>query len=310
MAYEYEFIKHIEGTNFKTFFTSISRRLHHWHYDMELLLIIEGSVAFNTAEKQYILKKDDLFLINRNEIHSLTRTKEANTILAIQIYPRFCREYFPKMQRVKFLKHHIQNSLYPDCWKEVRKCLTEIVMAYYKKEDGYQFKLMSILNMLLYHLLQYVPYEYVEEDKIFAEEKNLERLNRIINYIQENYMYKISLKELAASENLDMYYLSHLIKRNLGISFQQYLNKIRLEKAVELFTSTNRKSLDVCIESGFSDYRYLSKMFIKEYGCTPSQYKSQYKNIETGISSSDNEDQHIIYDQNEALEKLIQYLGM
>lgn len=61
MAYEYEFIKHMEGMHFKTFFISINRRLYHWHYDIELLLIIEGSVVVNTATKQYFLKKDDLF---------------------------------------------------------------------------------------------------------------------------------------------------------------------------------------------------------------------------------------------------------
>ena len=307
MTYEYEFIKHMKGTQFKIFFISINRRLYHWHYDVELLLITEGSVAVNTAKEQYLLKKDDLFLINSNEIHSLTRTKETNTILAIQFDPKFSKAYYPKLQRLKFLDKHINNNEYPECWKEVKKCLTDIVMNYYKKENGYQLKLMSALNMMIYYLLQYVHYKDIAEDKLFIEEKNLERLNRVINYIQENYMNKISLKDLAVNENLDMYYLSHFIKKQLGISFQHYLNKVRLEKAVDLMTQTNWKNLDICFESGFSNYRYMSKMFIKEYGCTPPQYKLQYKNLEPVIFASDTEEQHRFIDQNEAIEILVQY---
>lgn len=309
MAHEYEFIKHFEGTYFKTFFINISHRLYHWHSDIELLLIIEGSVIINTAKKQYELHKDDIFLINRNEIHSLTRTKETNTIIALQFDPKFCNKYFPRLQRLKFIDKHIRKHDCADVWNELRKYFTEIVMDYINKDNGYQLKLMSTLNMFIYSLLNHLQYEEIEEDKINVQEKNLVRLNRIINYIQDNYMNKISLKNLAASENLDMYYLSHFIKKQLGISFQEYLNKIRLEKAVDLISCTNKKHLDICIECGFSDYRYLSKLFLEEYGCTPSQYKLEYKNIHPVPSNINSEEQQQRYiDQNESLEKFIRYL--
>lgn len=303
--YEYEFIKHPEGTYFKTFLIHINHRLYHWHEDIEMLFLVEGSVWVDTGKTQYLLNRNDLLIINRNEIHSLTRTKETNTICAIQFNPRFCKSYYPKLQRIKFLDQYINQNTRPECWESLKNRLIAIVMDYYKKEDGYQLKLMSALNMMIYYLLQHLNYEYVAEDKFFAEEKNLERLNRIINYIQENYMNNISLKDLASQEDLDMYYLSHLIKKSLGISFQHYLNKVRLGKAVDLLTQTDRKNLDICIECGFSDYRYLSKMFIQEYGCTPSQYKLQCKDSEPLTFNADIQDQHIVSNQLEVLTKLL-----
>ncbi len=309
MDFEYEFIKHFDGTLFKTFFISINHRLYHWHSDIELLLIIEGSVILNTAQQKYELKKDDLFLVNRNEIHSLARTKENNTILALQFTPKFCNSYFPTLQRIKFVDRHLKSDGYPDLWKEIRKYLTDIVMDYYKKDNGYQLKLMSNLNMIVFRLLSDIGYEEIDEDKIFSEEKSLTRLNRIINYIQENYMNKISLKDLATKENLDMYYLSHFIKKKLGVSFQEYVNKVRLEKAVDLIVHTNKKHLDICIECGFSDYRYLSKLFFKEYGCKPFSYKIEYKDLYPTFLSNDSEEQQRFIDINEALDKFIQYLN-
>lgn len=307
MAYEYEFIKHIEGAYSKAFLISINRRLYHWHNDIELLLVLEGSVVVNTSVCQYFLKKDDIFLINSNEIHSLTRNEEANIILAIQFDPKLSKSYFPKLQRLKFLDKLIDKRESPQCWEKIRKGLADFMTDYYKKEYGYQFKLISTLNMLIYNLLQYMRHEFIVEDMLFNEQKNLERLNRIIIYIQENYANKVSLKDLAAAENLDMYYLSHFIKKQLGISFQQYLNKIRLEKAAELLIQTNWKQIDICVESGFSDYRYLSKMFAKEYGCTPSQYKQQYKNLEPAVAPPDTGEQHKFFNQYEAIEKIISY---
>jgi AraC-like DNA-binding protein len=309
MRFDYELIRHFEGTHFTTFFISINHRLYHWHSDFEVLLLIEGSVIVNTAQKQYELNKDDLFLINQNEIHSLARTKENNTILAIQFDPKFCKSYFPKLQRLKFLVRQIKRNEYPDLWEDLRKSMTDIVMDYFRKETGYQLKLMSTLNMLIYRLLRDLQYEIIDEDRLFTENKNLARLNRIINCIQNNYTNKISLKDLAENENLDMYYLSHFIKKQLGISFQEYVNKIRLEKALDLITHTSKTHLDICIECGFSDYRYLSKLFLKEYGCTPLRYKSEYKDLHPIFLSADYGEQHRFMDKNEALDKFIQYLN-
>ncbi len=279
MPHEYEFIKHLEGTHIKTFFVSIDNRLYHWHSDMEILLVNEGSVMVHTAQQHYLLEKDDICLVNRNEIHSLTRTKETNTILAIQFDCNFCKAYYPAFQRVEFILKHIKKKEYPEIWQMISGCLNEMVTDFSRKDPGYQLKLTGTLNLMVYSMLAGIPYEEIEEGRISAKEKNLARLNRIVNYIQENYMNRITLKDLAEIENLDMSYMSHFIKRQLGISFQDYVNKIRLEKAVDMIQSTRKTQLDICIECGFSDYRYLNKLFIKEYGCTPSQYKLEYKKL-------------------------------
>src|SRR5665647_23811 len=81
MNQEYELIRHIESTSIKLFFVSIIHRLYHWHNDIEILLIVEGSVILETATQRYLLQKNDVFIVNTNEIHSLTRTDEPNTCL-------------------------------------------------------------------------------------------------------------------------------------------------------------------------------------------------------------------------------------
>ena len=308
MAGDFEFIQHMEGMYFKTFITSMKRRLHHWHYDLEILFILNGSILIQLADKQIMLKKDDLFIINRNEIHGFKRSDENNNILALQINPRFCREYFPEFTRVRFLNHQI-NSEDDAGRKNIQQNMINLFLCSQLKEHTRVFQLASHLNMLVYYLLKTFPFQEIAEESAVNEEKNLERLNRIVGYIQENFQEKPTLKDLARRENLDMYHLSHFIKHKLGISFQDYLNRLRLAKAVEMMEKGETNHLEICVESGFSDYRYLLKIFMNEYGCMPAQYKKSGLNPNPGLIVVSDDEEHIIYRQEEANSVLQKYLA-
>ena len=145
------------------------------------------------------------------------------------------------------------------------------------KELGFQLKTMGALNTIVYQLLRNLAWQDREDSLLAAEDANIRRLKRVLNHIQQNFTSKVSLKELAARENLDMFYLSHFVKDHLGISFQSYVSKLRLEKAVFLIANTTKKMIDICLECGFSDYRYLYRLFLAEYGCTPQQYRADYR---------------------------------
>lgn len=99
------------------------------------------------------------------------------------------------------------------------------------------------------------------------------RLAGIIDYIQKNYTHNISLADLAQRENLDMTYLSHFIKNKLGVTFREYVNRLRLERAVDLVVTTNMRMIDICIDCGYSDYRYLNKAFMQEFNMSPVQVR-------------------------------------
>lgn len=308
MNHEYELIRHIESTSIKLFFVSIIHRLYHWHSDIEILLVVEGSVTLETANHKYLLLKNDFFILNANEVHSLTRTDESNTLLALQFDPKFCRSYFPQLQRIIFLVQHITLENYPEFRNTLREFLYQIVSEYYEKSNIYPLNLMSTLQLMICSLIKHLDYENSTVKAISNQKKNLARLNHIILYIKENYRNKISLRDIAENENLDMYYLSHFIKKHLGISFQEYLNKVRFEKALELLLFTDLNKLEICMESGFSDYRYLNKMFLNEFGCTPSEYRSKHQLAGIHLNDFSYDSQNEVIYGDIALAKLIKSL--
>lgn len=295
---EYEFIKHIAGTGLKTFVVAINWRELHFHNDMELLLVLDGSVSMDDGKQRYILKKNDIFLSNKNAIHSLRRTHEDNLLMVIQFDPNLCKEYYPKIPRVRFSQNHIKKDSDGQYWEMLYRCMREIVSCYSKKHDGFAIEMMSILNHMLFCMLQNDQYTILDEKTAAAENRNMERLRRVIEFVRGNYMYPITLKEIAEKEKLDMCYLSHFIKAHLGISFQNYLNRMRVEKAEYLLLHTDLSHIDICMECGFSDYKYLNKTFEKGFGCSPADYREKYRTCSMRVDEQN--EQHIVMEVSRA----------
>ena len=98
---------------------------------------------------------------------------------------------------------------------------------------------------------------------------------KIVDYIDTHSSEKLLLSDIAENENINLYYLSHLFKNSFGMPFQEYLSRVRCEKARKQLILTDLSLLDICIGCGFSDPKYFNRDFRRQYGCTPRQYRQQ-----------------------------------
>ncbi|OUS78561.1 hypothetical protein B1748_00330 [Paenibacillus sp. MY03] len=98
---------------------------------------------------------------------------------------------------------------------------------------------------------------------------------KIVQRLHENLHEPFKLEELAASINYSVPYFSSMFKKTTGDSFVQYLNKLRLEKAKLLLLTTDRKTFEIAEEIGFENYRSFNRLFKRDTGLTPSDYRKQ-----------------------------------
>lgn len=80
MKTSYELIRNQNGLPIKSYIHKIGALKMHWHNNMEILLVLKGSVNIKIGNESGLYKEGDLILINSNAIHSGTRTKEDNNI--------------------------------------------------------------------------------------------------------------------------------------------------------------------------------------------------------------------------------------
>ncbi|MBR6626556.1 MAG: helix-turn-helix domain-containing protein [Lachnospiraceae bacterium] len=94
-----------------------------------------------------------------------------------------------------------------------------------------------------------------------------------------NYYWRSDLHvgEMASILHVDRTHLFRLYKEALGISPQQYLARIRLERACRLLKGTDRSIQAVAASVGYEDALYFSKIFKKAQGMTPSEYRNTFK---------------------------------
>lgn len=93
------------------------------------------------------------------------------------------------------------------------------------------------------------------------------------SYINENYAKDISLDELSRELNLSPYYLSKLFKEEVGVTFMEYLTNLKIERAKELLSESMLTMKEICVEIGYADPNYFSRIFKKTVGMTPTEFR-------------------------------------
>lgn len=274
MEYFYEIITREKDLPVKIFIQNMDKIKMHFHSELEIILILKGSINIRIENKKYKLKENDIMAVNPNEIHSTSRTDENNILLALQIDPSYYSKYYKHFNKIRFCCRSFEYSKDEQYrFDIIRKHLSQILLENYKKNQGYKLIIGSEVNRLLSFLLNNFKCSYIDEDEVTNIKKDMRRIESIISYIDENYNKKITLKEIADNEYLSVYHMSHFIKDILGISFQEYLNIKRLDKFIELLMNTNKTITEMSYESGFPSPKSLNRLFKIKYNCSPSEYK-------------------------------------
>src|SRR5690606_21085504 len=106
-----------------------------------------------------------------------------------------------------------------------------------------------------------------------SDEPNLKRL---LEYIDSHYMESISLSSLADHFHFNPSYLSTYFSTHKGEGFSEYLNKVRIERAIDLLQEKNIPISEISHLVGYSDHSYFCKVFKKSTGMSPSSYQKQF----------------------------------
>lgn len=281
MANEVEIIRYPKINNVNIFIVAMEYRTPHLHRDFEIDFIMEGNLTLVCNNERYMCGTGDFLLLNPNQSHEIfTHGEVGATILCIQVSPRFFRDTLSVMSDVFFEK--VKFGASEGEWQtKIAKIFVNSAIAYVDSDLSSQLLCASKLNKIFYLLLQAVPHHYLS----FVEQQDLQykakRILRLIDFVDANFMHKINLQDFAEAEGVSLNHMSYFIKSNLNQTFQEYVTNVRFNHARKLLFADNKRLIDICLESGFSDPRYLTKAFMQKTGLRPNEYRRKYTRQKT-----------------------------
>ena len=236
----------------------------HWHRSIEIFMVFEGHLKFYLNDLEQKLNPGEFVLVNSNEIHAID-SPEPNKTVVIQIPLKTFSDYFTGEQYIRFTHEAKKQDA------QVVDLIREMFAAYGKKETGYDMRVKSGYYMLLY-LLVSVYRELDVKDELLKQNRKLDKLTPITNYMKEHYREELSLEALAEVFGYAPAYISRMFQKYAGINYKDYLQGVRVEYAFAELNRAEHTVSEVAFHHGFPSSRAFSKAFQKKYGMLPSAY--------------------------------------
>lgn len=288
MDIDQELIRYDRVRHINVYICKLTYMKEHMHGSFELSYVLEGNAQFSQGTCKRYLSPGSLILTNPDEQHSFASLSgKPVVLLTLQIHRLFLRRYVEAIPRLRFITSQIAD-LSPDKYDTVVKLLFQTACSYIKPSKSEQFNVMGYATLLMGELFSSLEWELENNPDTSGKELQRHRAHRLINYIDENYRQKITLAMLAEREGISTTYLSHFFRKTFGVSFQEYLKAQRLEKALVLLRDKNISKVDICMNCGFSDSRYLESACKETFGCSIAEYRKRFVEQGDQIPASGN----------------------
>ncbi|SDE14040.1 helix-turn-helix domain-containing protein [Sporomusa acidovorans] len=249
----------------------------HWHEHMQMYYFICGSAMLECNMKRFIVRSQDIVVINSNELHYMESLSDDLQFYVIRVDLPFLFSNQVDLCQTKYLAPLSQNritlrNLIRDD-TEVLNCVVKTIDEYSTKRIGFELAVKSSIYQLIVLLLRGHIHKIMSSDEFSSRVNSLKRFDTILKFIAAHYTEKISVKDLAEKANITVFYFCRIFKQLTGKTMTDYINELRLEKSLEYLQSNDLNITEVALNCGFEGVNYYSRLFRKHYHISPTKFR-------------------------------------
>lgn len=265
--------------------------IFHWHYDCELVYVASGSLDIYARGKFYTLSAGQSMYIGNMEEHSIRTRQTAEAYMII-----FSYDILKGMLKNQKLVSPVLNGSYgvDALYGEIKREMTAKNKYY---ESIIENKITAVM-LDIFRGEQSEPADIKKKDKM--------AFMHLLDDIDKNYSY-YSAASGADFLCVSTAYFSKYFRKMSGMVFMDYLNSVKISKAVELINDHGDHSMsDIASKCGFNTIRNFNRVFKELTGYSPSQLPAGYTFGDNALFPSDSADS---FDPTLKETKLIESLG-
>lgn len=240
--------------------------LHH-HQQLELYYVMDGAVEVTVRQEKRILCAGELAVIFPHQMHSYHTLERESLTFCIICDASLCGSHANTIAKYHPASPYIQSTdLHPNATYALAELMKE-----HRTPENPDINAPLIQLILARTLPQFSLHKNSSRD-------SLDLTYQIVYLIGEQFKEPLSLNALAHQIGISKYHLSHVFSEKMGMGFNEYVNRIRLNYAVDQLHNTSKSIADISLESGFESERTFYRTFKSQYQITPLQYRLQSKN--------------------------------
>jgi len=285
MDSKYEIIEHLDNLPYTCYLWEGTEQPLNWHNEIEIIMILEGSLSIEIRGTNYVLSKDDIVLINSHHIHrlsadnkslnvksaSLEHSYDKPTALIFQFDPNYYQAYYQNFTDIIFHCNTVSIHRSPESHETLRKYLVKLMWLSLNKNKTYQLTGLKTSLEMVEFLIE--NFKKTLTSQSGSQDQIQQRLIRIIDHINKNFDKKITLADLAQKEFISLHYLSKFFKTHVGVGFNKYINQFRINKSLNDLMHSNKTILEIALDHGFSNSKSYTKLFKELYDNSPSEFR-------------------------------------
>ena len=249
----------------------------HWHEQIQFFYFTYGNAVVRCNSVKNEVGAHDLVIINSKELHYIENIGESLTYYMIKIDLSFIYSNRVDSIQAQFLTPLSQNLiLFENVVREdndILLCVNRMIDEYFKKQIGFELAIKAQVYDLIVLLLRGYVRKIYTANELDSQLANFQRFKNVISYIDSNFTEKIDLDRLADITKMSQGHFCRLFKQITGMSAINYINNLRINKAVELIRISDQNMTEIAMSCGFSDSNYFSRVFKKHEKMSPLQMR-------------------------------------
>ena len=262
-------------------FTTIPNGIYpwHWHGEIELFYIEEGSLIYRLPGKEYLFEEGDIGFVNTNVLHMTMAAGEKKCLQQEHVFmPRLVGGQAGDAIEEEYISPLLRNAA-ADCVRIpaddpsaafLRGQLDRAFSLFYDPCFGHEILIRNCMSAVWLETARRAP-AFVP----VPTHGDGQRIKAMLQYIDAHYSEPVRLEDIASAAQVGIREASRCFRRQLKMTAFEYLLQVRLERACALLRSSKLPVTEIAIRCGFASPSYFGKMFREHIHESPSGFRER-----------------------------------
>ncbi len=259
--------------------------LAHWHHDLEFIYVRKGAIRVGINSEVRTLQAGEFAFCGSGDIHYYEHADTTSEIIMVIFNPRLIGfpAGWPAEQRPHsgfILRSEMESgneNAMNNTGQQVRQQLAIIMEQLYmerqQQQEQSELVITGLLHMLGGHCLRAAP-QHTSAVRRRANKAHLIVMQGLLDWLEQHCTEPLTLQDGADQVGMSLFHFSRFFKNVTGIGYNTYMNELRIQRAEQQMTDSERKLIDIALDCGFGNVRTFNRVFRQLRGCSPSDRRS------------------------------------